>query len=203
MSSSEQKIPAEASITTLSSRDVYMNPWMRVHEDEILRSNGHRGIFGVVEKDDAAIILPIEPEHDDGKGRVWLVEQYRYTVKERCLELPQGGWEMSEVDAEELARGELREELGLEAETMIYLGYLWIAYGFLSQKHHVFVAMGLSHTDKDPDPEEHDIEVRTATINEFESMFLDGTIRDNCTLSAWALYLVWQKRQDAGAAGSR
>lgn len=188
---------AQASITTLSSRDVYVNPWMRVHEDEILRSNGHRGIYGVVEKDDAAIILPIEPDYDGGKGRVWLVEQYRYTVKERCLELPQGGWEMGEVDAEELARGELREELGLEAETMAYLGFLWIAYGFTRQKHHVFVASGLSETAKDPDPEEHDIEVRTATIDAFESMLLDGTIRDNCTLAAWGMYLVWKKRQDA------
>jgi ADP-ribose pyrophosphatase len=200
MSTDEQQTQAEASITTLSTREVYANPWMKVHEDEILRSNGHRGIYGVVEKDDAAIILPIEPEYDGGKGRVWLVEQYRYPVKERYLELPQGGWEMSEVDAEELARGELREELGLEAETMTYLGYLWIAYGFTRQKHHVFVAMGLSQAEKDPDPEEHDIEVRTATIEEFESMLLDGTIRDNCTLATWGMYGVWKKRQDAAGA---
>jgi len=193
----DKRDQSEESITTLASRDVYMNPWMRVHEDEILRSNGHRGIYGVVEKDDAAIILPIEPEHDGGKGRVWLVEQYRYTVKERCVELPQGGWEMGEVDAEELARGELREELGLEAESMVYLGFNWIAYGFTRQKHHVFVASGLSHTEKDPDPEEHDIEVRTATVDEFEAMMLDGRIRDNCTLAAWAMYLVWKRRRDA------
>ena len=68
--------PAEGSpgrtITTLSSREVYRNPWMRVREDEILRSNGERGIFGVAEKDDAAIILPMD------HGRVWLVEQFRY-----------------------------------------------------------------------------------------------------------------------------
>jgi len=24
---------------------------------------------------------------------------------------------------------------------------------------------------------------------------LDGTIRDNCTLSAWGLYLLWKARQ--------
>ena len=28
------------SITTLSSREVYRNHWMRLREDEILRSNG-------------------------------------------------------------------------------------------------------------------------------------------------------------------
>ena len=79
---------AGQSITTLSSREVYRNHWMRLREDEILRSNGKKGIYGVVDKDDAAIILPI-----DG-GQVWLVEQFRYTIQERALELPQGGWEM-------------------------------------------------------------------------------------------------------------
>ena len=49
---------AGRTITTVSSREVYRNPWMRVREDEILRSNGEKGIFGVTEKDDAAIIIP-------------------------------------------------------------------------------------------------------------------------------------------------
>ncbi|MGA2539069.1 MAG: NUDIX hydrolase [Terracidiphilus sp.] len=115
-------------IITLSSREVYRNPWMRVREDEILRSNGTKGIFGVAEKEDAAIILPID------QGRVWLVEQYRYSIQERALELPQGGWEMEVQNPEELARGELKEELGLHAAEMTYLGWLWIAYGFLRQK---------------------------------------------------------------------
>ena len=105
-------VPASAgrSITTLASREVYRNHWMRVREDKILRSNGEQGIYGVVEKHDAAIILPID------KGRVWLVEQFRYTIQERALELPQGGWEMEVENPEELARGELKEETGLEAE---------------------------------------------------------------------------------------
>ena len=91
-------------ITTLSSREVYRNHWMRVREDEILRSNGQKGIYGVVEKDDGAIILPIEED------RIWLVEQFRYTIQERALELPQGSWEIEIDNPEELARGELKEE---------------------------------------------------------------------------------------------
>ncbi len=181
---------AGKSITTVSSQEVYKNHWMRVREDQIVRSNGKPGIYGVVEKDDSAIILPID------QGKVWLVEQYRYTVEERCLELPQGGWEMGEVDAEELARGELKEELGLDATEMTYLGCLWIAYGFTRQKQHVFLAQGLAETEKDPDPEEHDLVVHTVTVEEFEAMMLDGRIRDNCTLSAWGLYLLWKQKQE-------
>jgi len=179
----------EPSIVTLNSREVYRNHWMRVHEDEILRSNGKKGIYGVVEKHDAALILPI----DD--GRMWLAEQYRYTIGQRALELPQGGWEMEIESPEELARGELREELGLLAANMINLGNLWIAYGFLRQRQYVFLATGLTKTNRQPDDEEHDLVVRSYPLAEFEQMMLDGTIRDGCTLSAWGLYQLWKAKK--------
>jgi 8-oxo-dGTP pyrophosphatase MutT (NUDIX family) len=177
------------SITTLSSREVYRNHWMRVREDEILRSNGVKGIYGVVDKDDAAIILPL-----DG-GSVWLVEQFRYTIQERALELPQGGWEKEVADPEELARGELKEETGLHAGKMVSLGTVWIAYGFTRQRQHVFLATGLTSTEREPDAEEHDLAVRSVSVDEFERMMLSGQIRDNCTIAAWGLYLMWKARQ--------
>lgn len=178
------------SITTLSSREVYRNRWMRVREDEIVRSNGQRGIYGVVDKDECAIILPI-----DG-GHVWLVEQFRYTIQQRALELPQGGWEREVTDAEELARGELREETGLHAETMIYLGALWIAYGFARQKQHVYLATGLTQASTHRDVEEHDLTVHSLPVEEFERKMLNGEIADASTLAAWGLYLMWKKQQE-------
>jgi len=176
----------QPSITTLSSREVYRNAWMRVSEDEILRSNGKRGIYGVVEKEEAAIILPIEGE------RIWLVEQFRYTIQQRAVELPQGGWERAIENPEELARGELREETGLHADKMTYLGAQWIGYGFTRQKQHVFLATELTQSDKKPDEEEHDIVVRNMLVADFEQMMREGLVRDGCTLAAWALYLLWK-----------
>lgn len=179
----------EPSITTLSSREIYRNHWMLVREDEILRSNGEKGIYGVVEKHDGAIILPIDGD------RIWLVEQFRYTIQERTLELPQGAWERAVDHPEELARGELKEETGLLAGRMVYLGFSWIAYGFLRQRQHVFLATDLKMTESEPDPEEHDLAVRSLPIAEFERKMLDGTIRDGCTLAAWGRYLLWKARQ--------
>ena len=177
------------SITTLSTREVYRNQWLRLREDRILRSNGREGIYSVVDKDDCAIILPIED------GHVWLVEQFRYTIQERALELPQGGWETENVNPEELARGELKEETGLHAAEMTCLGFLWIAYGFARQKQHVYLATGLTMTERDPDDEEHDLVIHTKTLAEFERMLLDGTIRDASTVAAWGLYLSWKGQQ--------
>lgn len=179
------------SITTVSSREVYRNAWMRVREDEILRSNGKKGIYGVVEKDEAAIIIPIEGD------RIWLVEQFRYTIQEQALELPQGGWEMAGVDPEELARGELREETGLVAEKMTYLGSTWIGYGYTRQKQHAYLATGLTHAEKEPDEEEHDLVVRNMPVAEFEDRMRQGGVRDGCTLAAWALYLLWKQENAA------
>jgi ADP-ribose pyrophosphatase len=179
---------ANKSITTLATREVYRNRWMRVREDQILRSNGQHGIYGVVEKDEAAIILPI----DD--GLVWLVEQFRYTIQERALELPQGGWETEIADPEELARGELKEETGLHAARMTCLGALWIAYGFTRQKQHVFLATGLTRSDHDRDDEEHDLTVHAVSIAEFEHKILTGAIGDASTIAAWGLYLIWKAK---------
>lgn len=177
------------SIRTLNSREVYRNRWLRLHEDEIERSNGARGIYGVVDKDDCAVIIPIE------NNTIYLVEQFRYTIQQRCLELPQGGWETADVNPEELALGELREETGLIAGRMTHLGNLWIAYGFARQKQYVYLATGLTHAERDLDPEEDDLVVRTATVAEFEQMLLDGTIQDSTTLAAWGLYRVWRDSQ--------
>jgi ADP-ribose pyrophosphatase len=177
------------SIRTLSSREIYRNPWLRLREDQIERSNGARGIYGVVEKDDCALIIPVEGD------RIYLIEQFRYTIQQRALELPQGGWETADVDPEELARGELREETGLTAATMMLLGTMWIAYGFARQRQFVYLATGLTPAGNDPDPEEHDLVLKTTTIAEFERMLLDGTIKDSSTIAAWGIYRLWKDRQ--------
>src|SRR5882757_4166015 len=182
------------SIKTISSREVYRNPWTRVREDIIERDGGVRGIYGVVEKDPACIVIPLEVT-PDGEF-LYLIEQFRYTVQARFLELPQGGWEMAEVAPEELARGELREETGLTAERMTLLGEQWIAYGVMRQKHYVYLAEGLIHGETERDPEEHDLVLHRVTVSEFEDMLLDGRVMDNCTIAAWGLYKVWRERQD-------
>jgi ADP-ribose pyrophosphatase len=170
------------SIKTLATREVYRNHWLRLREDRIQRSNGAEGIYGVVDKEDCAIIIPLDGDH------IYLVEQFRYTVQQRCLELPQGGWETQDIDPEELARGELKEETGLVAESMQFLGTSYVAYGYANQKMHIFLATGLTQHAKEPDPEEHDLQLHRVPVAEFEAMLRDGRIPDVCTLAAWGLY---------------
>lgn len=177
------------SIRTISSREVYRNPWTSVREDIIERSNGQRGVYGVVDKDPASIIIPLERTAEG--DFLYLIEQFRYTVGRRYTEFPQGGWEEAEVDPEQLARGELREETGLTAEKMTMLSTLQIAYGVMNQKHFVFLAEGLTTGAAQPDAEEHDLVLKRVSVAEFERMVLSGEIVDNCSVAAWGLYKIW------------
>ncbi len=180
-------------IKTISSREVYRNPWTSVREDIIERDNGQRGIYGVVDKDPACIIIPLERTAEG--GFVYLVDQFRYTVMGRYMEFPQGGWELADVVPAELARGELKEETGIEAATLTELATLQIAYGVMNQRHHVFLAEGLTVGESDPDPEETDLTLHRFSVEQFETMLLDGTIVDNCTVAAWGIYKVWKERR--------
>jgi ADP-ribose pyrophosphatase len=178
-------------IKTISSREVYRNQWTSVREDVIERANGKRGIYGVIDKDPASIIIPLD--HTPEGDFVYLVEQFRYTVMGRYMEFPQGGWEEAKAVPEDLARGELKEETGITAAKFTELATLQIAYGVMNQKHHVFLAQGLTLGETDPDPEETDLTLHRYSVDEFEAMLLDGTIVDNCTAAAWGVYLVWKK----------
>ncbi len=167
---------------TLRSRIVYQNRWMTVREDDIRRSDGSDGIFGVVEKPDAAMVIPVE------NGRVHMVQQFKYAVGARFWEFPQGTWEQaSNYTIEELARGELREETGLVAAELEFLARIYIAYGFLTQPMHVFVATGLTQLDAQPEKEEQDIIRGSFPWSEFYQMVEDGRVADAHTLAAVSL----------------
>lgn len=169
-------------IKTLSSKLVYQNNWMTVREDQIERQSGAKGIYGVVDKPDCAVIIAVENQY------VYLVQQYRYSVGARFWELPQGSWE-SKPDADhlDLAKGELQEETGLIAGRMTYVGKQLIAYGFLNQTCHIYLATDLKVSDQSLDLEEEDLISARFSIEDFESMILNGEILDIVTTGAWGL----------------
>jgi len=176
-----QAVPGAPEIRTLSTREVYANRWMRVREDAILRADGSRGLYGVVEKADFATVIPLGPEG------ITMVEQYRYTVGGRYWEFPQGSKEEGSYSPEELARAELREETGLTADRIEEIGTLFTAYGYSNQRYRVFVATGLTPGSASLDPEELGLISQTFPVAEVERMILSGEIRDASTVAAFGL----------------
>ncbi|WP_428427606.1 NUDIX domain-containing protein [Pararhizobium sp.] len=170
-------------IMMLSTKTVYQNRWMTVREDIVERRDGSRGVYGVVEKNDFSLIVPI-----DATGTVYLVEQFRYPVGKRCWELPQGSWEeQAGVDPLELAHGELREETGLAADEMTYVGQLFEAYGYSTQSCHIFLARGLRPLSTNLDPEEQGLISRGFAIETVIELIVRGEIKDAATVAAFGL----------------
>lgn len=170
------------SIRQLSSRVVYRNAWMTVREDQVERDNGEPGIYGVVEKHDSAVILPVESDF------IYLVEQYRYAIGRRSLELPQGSLEAAGLEPEAIAREELRQETGIVAAKLELLGAFNIAVGYSKQRDYAFLATGLSLGTRTPDREEHDLVLHRVSLEEFQQKIKSNAIDDAQTLAAWALY---------------
>ncbi|WFE41134.1 NUDIX hydrolase [Micromonospora sp. WMMD998] len=169
---------------------------MEVREDQVERWDGTLGVYGVVDKPDCALIMPV----DDG---FHLVEQFRYPVGRRQWEFPQGSWASADTPAGfsgsaqdatldngavALAQAELREETGLEATRWAMLGRVNVAHGYSNQGCVVFVASDLRRGHPAREATEQDMRQRWVTRAELDDMVRRGEFVDSLSLSALALY---------------
>lgn len=165
--------------TTLSSREIYLNPWIRVREDQVLKPNGTPGIYGVVEYRNRAVgVVPI-----DDDGYTWLVGQYRYSHNCYEWEIPEGGCPAGE-SLEDCARRELLEETGLVPTTLEPLLLdIQLSNSIGDETAHLFIARGL--TQETPQPEDTEqIAIRRLPLSEAIQMVITGQIRDSMSVIA-------------------
>ncbi|MEN3361650.1 MAG: hypothetical protein V7637_5632 [Mycobacteriales bacterium] len=179
---------AEPAIRQLSSRVVYRNQWMSVREDAIARADGSPGVYSVIDKDDFALVIPAE------RGGFWLVEQYRYPVRLRRWEFPQGTFDPGQAGSPaDLARAELAEETGLVAAELTHLGHLHCAYGMSSQGFDAYLGTGLTRGEPRRSREEQDMRQRWLPRAEFEALIRAGEITDDSSLAAYTLLLLTER----------
>ena len=95
---------------------VYYDPWTSVRKDEVIRPDGKPGTYTVVDVKPGVCVVALDA-HDN----VHLTEEFHYGVGRVTIEAVSGGIEPEE-DALTTARRELREELGIAADTWIDLG---------------------------------------------------------------------------------
>ena len=175
----------------LGSRAVYENPWISVREDEVVRPDGNRGIYGVVHYKNVAVgVLPVED------GHVYLVGQYRYPLGRYSWEIPEGGCPEHE-DPLQAARRELREETGLDAANWERLGEADLSNSVADEQAVLYLATGLVPGEQEPDGTEV-LGVRRVPLDEAISMALDGRIRD--AISQIALFGYAMRRAGGSAA---
>jgi len=180
---------AEPEIRTLSSSVVYSDNWTRLRRDEIERSDGSKGTYAVVQRDNFALVIPAE------NGGFHLVEEYRHPLGRRGWSFPQGSFPKGQDGTpEELARAELAQETGLRAGRLSRLGTLAVAHGMSDQYGEHWLATELTQGEPDLEPEELGLRCAWVTRTEFEAMIGDARIVDTSTLAAYALLLMAERR---------
>lgn len=174
---------------TLSSEEVYENPWIKVREDAVVHPDGEQGIYGVVHFKNVAIgVLPVEDDY------IYLVGQYRYPLEKYSWEIPEGGCPEGE-DFLQAAQRELAEETGLRANDWQELGRAYLSNSVTDELAVWFVATGIKQGELSPEGTEQ-LQVRRVHFREALKMALSGEITDALSLLAILSYQIIQQKSD-------
>jgi hypothetical protein len=153
-----------------------------VREDTVRRPDGSPGIYGVVEKPDFALVLP------RWSGGFWLVEQYRYPVRRRAWEFPQGSWGSGGTGTRSNwhDRSWPRRpgfQLGDGPPGASVRGIRLSTQGF-----DVYLATGLTEGGPDREISEQDMQHQAFTDKEVEQLIVTGQLVDAPSLAGLTLY---------------
>ena len=164
----------------LDTRRPYANRINRLRADRVEIPGRGELQYCYLERGESVIIVPILAD-----GRVALIRQYRYPVDEHCLELPagccrdQGGASLADV-----ARQELREEIGGTAASLEYLTWFYSSSSISDEVCHLFLARGVTlDRPAETEPGEH-LEVRLVTFADAVALARGGEIKTGtCALA--------------------
>mgnify|MGYP002759404958 FL=1 len=134
-------------------------PILALRRDTVTMPGGTTATREVVEHFGAVAVVAV-----DENDRIAMVEQYRHTVGRRLWELPAGLLDFDGEDALTTAKRELVEEAGLEAENWSVLVDLVTSPGFAEEAVRVFLATGLSETER-PEAEDEEADMELSLIH--------------------------------------
>jgi ADP-ribose pyrophosphatase len=164
----------------VNSKTIYRGKVFDVRQDQVRLPNGKVMQLDIVDHPVAVVLVPV-----DSQGNIWLIRQYRHSAGGEILELPAGVTEAGEP-VEESARRELREEIGMQANSIRPIGEFFIAPGYTTEYLYIYLATDLTPAPLPKDEDEF-IEVVPTPIPETLAMARNGQIRDAKTLAALLL----------------
>lgn len=167
---------------TLSSKIVYKNPWITVHEDQVKRPNGEKGMYAVVRTNGPSVIIVAI----DKNKEIYFIKIDRYTASKLSLELPGGGTDKKEPLLR-AAQRELQEETGLTAKKWIEAGSAQPMNGITDEVMHIFIAQDLMQTSQDQLAEEGIARIQKVPVQKVASLIKSGAITDSQTITAFTL----------------
>ena len=173
----------------INSKIIYKNPWLQLREDTVIRPDGKKGKYSIVERLPANFIIAL----DENKS-IFFIREYRYPIKKTILQLPAGSTDKNK-SALSSAKKELLEETGLKAKKWIKIGKFYIGPGHENIYANVFLATELTFVkNKFNQPGDELIsEVIKLPLAKIKELIGLGKIECGITLAALNLYLMKKK----------
>ena len=157
----------------LGSVTRFENEICRLREDQIELKGGRKSDYAYLERDAAVIVVPVTTA-----GEIVLIKQYRYPVDEWCLEVPAGGTHDSgDAALEEVARKELREEVGGSAKSLTYVTSFYPANSLTDEKCHVYLAQGVELSKNPKTESTEDIQTQLLPAEKAMELARSGAIK--------------------------
>ena len=160
------------------SKIIFTGRVFSIKVDNITYDSGNKGFREVVLHNGGAVVMPVKED-----GKIIMVKQYRYPFDKFLLEMPAGKLEKDE-DPQVCATRELTEETGYTANKVTKMGSIYTTPGFCSEELHIFLAEELQPGNHNREEGEYGMEVYEYTIEEVDSMIMDGRIKDSKTICA-------------------
>lgn len=155
-----------------TSKEIYDNPWLTLHEDKVINPGGGISFYGKVNFKNLAIgIIPLDQDNN-----TWLVGQYRYVPDCYSWEIPMGGGDLN-IQPLESAKRELREETGLIANDWQELMKLHTSNSVSDERGLVYIARDLTQGETEFE-ETEDLLIQKLPLDEAIERVLDGEITD-------------------------
>ena len=164
----------------LSSKIVYSNRWLSVREDQVIRPDGGKGIYSVVESPSTVYIIAL-----DNTSKLCLIGQHRYPTNMFSWEVPSGSSNNQNLFT--AAKRELKEETGLEAKIWKTVGTFQALNGFGTEIGYVFIAKDLIQTSSHKQEEEGITSIKIVSLKAAFSLIKSGEISDAQTITALTL----------------
>lgn len=170
---------------------MYKNPWIRVREDSVIRPDGTRGIFGVIEMKTGSSVLALTDNN-----QVYLVKEYKYGIGKYSTELMSGALEDKETPLA-AAKRELKEEIGLKASRWINLGVINPFTTVVHSPNYLFLALGVKEGNGSPDGGEV-LQILKVPFQKAVDMVLYGKITHaaSCVLILKAWHYMKEHKKD-------
>ena len=171
--------------TKVSSKTLYKGI-VGFNKDVVRLINGRETTRVYLAHQGASAILPLTED-----GQVYLVQQYRYPIRQATWEIPAGKREKGQSFLA-CAKAELKQETGLTAKSLKEIMVFHPCNAFSNEEQHLYLATGLTRGKDQPDEDEF-LNLQKFPLEKAYKMIEKGKITDAKTIITLQWYRIHGK----------